>query len=181
MTDNGIPAAVVVDHIDQTIKAIAQLRANHHGNASSMQRAVDRLTAHVARPRFLGVITGVVAGWVAVNLLMPMFGREAIDPPPFPWLSSALALAAFYVVVLIFATQKREDQLAQHRELLIMELAIVSEQKIAKVIQLLEESRRDNPMIQNRIDNEAETMAQPADPESVLVAIADAHEVPAVT
>ena len=85
-------------------------------------------------------------------------------------------MAAFYTVVLILATQKREDQLAQHRELLIMELAIVSEQKIAKVIQLLEESRRDNPMIQNRVDAEADTMAQPSDPETVLVAIAEAHE-----
>jgi uncharacterized membrane protein len=51
----------------------------------------------------------------------------------------------------------------------------LSEQKIAKVIQLLEESRRDNPLVGNRLDSEAEPMAQPADPQSVLDAIKKTH------
>ena len=78
-------------------------------------------------------------------------------------------------MVLILATQRREDQLAQHREQLILELAILSEQKTTKVIQLLEESRRDNPLIRDRVDQEAEAMAQPADPQSVLDAIRETH------
>jgi uncharacterized membrane protein len=74
-------------------------------------------------------------------------------------------------VVLILATQRREDQLTQRREQLTLELAILSEQKTAKIIQLLEESRRDNPQMHDRHDPEAEAMAQPADPGSVLAAI----------
>jgi uncharacterized membrane protein len=54
------------------------------------------------------------------------------------------------------ARSRREYQLAQLREQLTLELAILSEQKTAKVIQLLEESRRDNPHIRNRVDQEAE-------------------------
>ena len=46
--------------------------------------------------------------------------------------------------------------------MLILELAILSEQKIAKVIQLLEELRRDNPNIHDRRDPEAETMSRAA-------------------
>ena len=42
--------------------------------------------------------------------------------------------------------------LGQRRELLILELAILSEQKTAKVIQLLEEVRRDNPLIHDRVE-----------------------------
>ena len=49
--------------------------------------------------------------------------------------------------------------------------AILSEQKTAKVIELLEESRRDNPLIHNRVDQEADVMAKPADPKTVLEAI----------
>jgi uncharacterized membrane protein len=77
------------------------------------------------------------------------------------------------MVILILASQEREDQLAHHREMLILELAILSEQKIAKVIQLLEESRRDNPNLRNRLDPEAETMGQAADTQSVLNAITE--------
>jgi uncharacterized membrane protein len=79
------------------------------------------------------------------------------------------------MVILILATQQREYQLAKLREQLTLELAILSEQKTAKVIQLLEESRRDNPLIRNRVDQEAEAMAQPADPQSVLDAIKETH------
>jgi hypothetical protein len=38
-------------------------------------------------------------------------------------------------------------------------LATLSDQKTAKVIQLLEESRRCNPFIRDRVDREAEAMA----------------------
>jgi len=75
------------------------------------------------------------------------------------------------MVVLILGTQGREDQLARHRELLNLELAILSEQKTAKAIQLLEELRRDSPHIHDRVDEEADVMAQAAHPQSVLDAI----------
>jgi uncharacterized membrane protein len=82
---------------------------------------------------------------------------------------------SLYMVILILATQQREYQLAQLREQLTLELVILSEQKTPKVIQLLEESRRDSPLIRNRVDQEAEAMALPADPQSVLDAIKDTH------
>jgi uncharacterized membrane protein len=68
-----------------------------------------------------------------------------------------------------------QGRVAQLREQLTLELAILSEQKTAKAIQLLEESRRDNPLIRDRVDHEAEAMAQPADPHSVLEAIKETH------
>ena len=129
------------------------------------------MTALLGRPRFIGVLTVIVVGWISLNLLAAPLGYRPVDPPPFSWLGGAVSLVSLYMVVLILATQQREDQLARHRELLILELAILSEQKTAKVIQLLEENRRDNPLIRNRVDQEAETMAQPADPQSVLDAI----------
>ena len=57
----------------------------------------------------------------------------------------------------------------------MLELAILSEQKTAKVIHLLEESRRDNPLIRDRLDPQADAMAQLADPQLVLDAIKETH------
>ena len=50
-------------------------------------------------------------------------------------------------------------------------MVILSEQKIAKAVALLEELRRDTPSIQDRVDEQADKMAQPADPQSVIDAI----------
>jgi uncharacterized membrane protein len=103
---------------------------------------------------------------------------EARSAVRFASAALAVSLVLLYLVVVILATQRREYQLAQLREQLTLELAILSEQKTAKVIQLLEESRRDNPLIRDRVDQEADAMAQPADPQSVLDAIKETHAEP---
>jgi hypothetical protein len=41
---------------------------------------------------------------------------------------------------------------------------MVNEQKIAKLIQMMECMRRDNPFVENHVDPEALAMPQPADP-----------------
>ena len=175
MADTILPPPILPAHIEETIRSIAQLHVEHHENATPLQRAVDRVTALLGRPGFIGVLTIIVVGWMSLNLLAAALGYRPIDPPPFSGLGSAVSLVSLYMVVLILATQRREDQLAQHREHLILELALLGEQKTAKVIELLEEFRRDNPLIRNRIDQEAADMAQPADPQRVLDAIKEIH------
>jgi uncharacterized membrane protein len=170
MADTQI-ALLLPDHIEETIRSIDRLHAEHRRDATPLQRAVDRMTALLSRPGSIGVVTLFVILWVGGNLLAVALGHRAFDPPPFSGLAGATSLASLYMVVLILATQRREDQLAQHREQLILELALLSEQKTAKVIELLEESRRDNPLVHDRVDQQADAMAQPADPQQVLDAI----------
>ena len=54
---------------------------------------------------------------------------------------------------------------------------IINEQKTAKVIQLLEELRRDMPQVPDRVDPEAAAMALPADPEVMLEVIKETQEI----
>ena len=162
-------------HIEDTIRSIAQLHAAHHHDATPLQRAADRMTRFLGRPRFIGLLTAVVLAWICINLLTSALGYPTFDPPPFAWLGLAATLVSLYMVVLILTTQRREDQLAQHREQLTLEVAIVSETKTAKIIALLEEMRRDNPLLPNRVDEQATEMAEPADPQSVLDAIKQSH------
>ncbi len=166
---------ILPTHIEETIRSIARLHAEHHRNATALQRIVDRLTAFVGRPRFIGLLTAASVLWIGGNLLAGSLGATPPDPPPFAWFDGVVALGALYITILILTTQRREDQLAQHREQLTLELAILSEQKTAKVIELLEEMRRDNPALRDRVDEEAASMALPADPQSVLEAIKESH------
>ena len=171
--DDSTP--ILPAHIEDTIRSIARLHAEHHHSATSLQRFVDHLTAFVGRPRFIGILTLCVLLWIGGNLVLGLRGLTAPDPPPFAWFDGAVSLGALYIALLILTTQRRADQLAQHREQLTLELAIISEQKAAKIISLLEEMRRDDPRLRNRIDEEAIAMAVPADPQSVLDAIKETH------
>ncbi len=163
-------------HIEDTVQSIARLHAEHYQQATRLQRIVDRMTALMGRPSFVGLLTVAVLVWVLGNLGAAWAGWEPVDPPPFAWLGGVVSLTALYMTALILATQRREDQLAGHREQLTLELAILGEQKSAKIIKLLEEMRRDDPSLRNRVDHEATAMSMPADPQAVLDAIKDSHE-----
>jgi len=171
MDDVNVPPPRLPGNVEETILSIARLHAEHRQNATPLQRIIDSVTAFLGRPLVIGVLTVIVAAWTGLNFLAAPLGYRPIDPPPFLGMGSVASLLSLYFVVLILVTQRREYELAVTLEQLTLELAILSEQKLAKVIELLEESRRDNPLVRDRVDKEAEAMAQPADPQSVLEAI----------
>jgi uncharacterized membrane protein len=172
----GYEVELLPSHIEETIRAIARLQAAHEEQATSLQRAVNRITAFVGHPRFLLLITAAILSWAGLNLALQFGGTQPFDPPPFIWLQGLLSLTALYIMTLIVATQRYAEQLAGYREQLTLELAILAEQKTSKLIALLEEQRRDNPLMQDRADPEADAMGTSKKPEVVLDAIKDAHE-----
>ena len=104
--------------------------------------------------------------WVAGNYVARALGSTALEEFPFPDLGFLATIAALLVALLILTTQRHGEELAERRAQLTLHIAMLSERKIAKVIELLEEQRRDNPMLPSRVDHEAAEMAQ-----------ASAHEV----
>jgi uncharacterized membrane protein len=149
-------------HIEHTVRAIARLRAEHVQRASPLQRTIERFTAKAGSPGFAAALTVVVASWIGLNCLLLAFGKRPIDEPPFYWMQGAVALSALYMTIFILTTQRREDELANRHEQLILELEMLSEQKSAKIISLLEQLRQDHPEIHNRVDKEADAMSSPA-------------------
>jgi uncharacterized membrane protein len=163
-------------HVEDTVQAVARFHSAHEAEAGTLQRAIERLTRRAARPGFAALLTMLVGGWVAFNLGLMALGREPVDEPPFIWLQGTVALTALYMTVFILTTQRREDKLAGLRDQLTLELSILSEQKSAKIIGLLEELRRDATNISDRADQHAEALATPADPDAVLDALKDTQE-----
>ncbi|MCJ2070911.1 DUF1003 domain-containing protein [Methylobacterium sp. J-030] len=173
--ENKGATPILPAHIEDTVRAIADLHHDHHRKATAVQRTVARMTSAVGRPRFVGVLTLAILAWVGLNLILPALGHASLDPPPFAYMQDVGGVLSLYVTSLILITQRHDEQLAEHRAQLTLELAIVSEQKSAKIIALLEEMRRDHPHLTDRVDDEAEAMARPANPQAVLDAIKDTH------
>lgn len=160
-------------HVEETVRAVEQMRVDHHVSATSIDRAMDRIKSRISAPSFMLLTALLVAIWIVANLALR---TEAWDPAPFSYLDLTLSTLAFLITVLILATQRRADSLAEHREQLILQLAFVSEQKTAKIIGLLEELRRDSPQIRDRTDHIADQMTENVDPQAVSNALRDAAE-----
>jgi len=71
----------------------------------------------------------------------------------------------------ILITQNRQGKLAERREHLELQMSMLTEQRTAKIIDLLEELRRDMPSVRNRVDLEAEALTKTVDPHEVLATL----------
>lgn len=162
-------------NVEETVAAIAKLHQEHDAAATPLQRVIDGATGLLATPAAMVVLFGAVTVWIVGN----RYGAGWPDRE-FVALELAATLGALLIAVLILITQRREDRLAERRETLTLELALLNEQKSAKIIALLEELRRDTPSVANRRDDESEAMAKPADAASVLSEIEDRTARPAV-
>jgi uncharacterized membrane protein len=153
------------------VQAIALLHAEHRQQATFAEHIVDRATTFVGRPRFLLGLIGVAGVWMAANVAIRHLGGTPPDPPPFAWMDLACTALALFIAVLILTSQRRADKFANLREQMTLEATLLTEQKTGKIIELLEELRRDSPQVRDRPDAEAEQMARKADPHAVLSAI----------
>jgi uncharacterized membrane protein len=160
--DEGLPG-----QIDDAIESTAELERKALAGASLQQRAIERFTLAVGRPRTVWIILLIVAVWIAINVMLAVAGRPQIDPPPYYWLDGVLGLAALLMTILILTTENRMSEIDEQRSRLHLQISILAERKAAKIIQLLEELRYDMPQVQNREDREAQELTLPTDPHEV--------------
>jgi uncharacterized membrane protein len=171
---------VLPGHVGEALQAIANMQIAHHEQASSLDRMVDRTTATAARPEFLIYVGAAAIVWIGANALMGHLGLAMPDAPPFPLLELFVSCAALFIAVLILASQRRADILANLRQQMTLEVALLTTQKTSKLVELIEEFRRDSPDVKDRIDAVAMEMADAPDHGSVLQAVqqmANSHAV----
>ena len=161
----------------QDVESVASIRARAEQRLDRHQRMMEVLTAALGRPRTVYVTLSIVVGWVAFNLLTPkLLGWQRIDPPPFFWLQGMVALSALLMTTLVLITANRQTRNAEERSHLDLQVNLLAEHKVAKLIALVEELRRDLPMVRNRIDREADAMQEAVDPDAMIEALAGASE-----
>ena len=161
----------------QDVESVASIRARAEQRLDKHQRMMEVLTAALGRPRTVYVTLSIVVGWVAFNLVTPkLFGWQRIDPPPFFWLQGMVALSALLMTTLVLITANRQTRNAEERSHLDLQVNLLAEHKVAKLIALVEELRRDLPMVRDRIDREADAMQEAVDPNAMIEALAGASE-----
>jgi uncharacterized membrane protein len=155
------------EHVGQKIQTIAELFAKTERRVGRHQLAIERLTEVFGQPLTAYVLACTVAAWTLGNTLAPRFGLPAGDPPPFLLLQSATCVAALLMTVAILTTQNRVARLAQQRAHLDLQVNLIAEEKIAKLVALIEDLRRDLPSVKDRRDSLADAMTEAVDLDAV--------------
>lgn len=163
-------------HVEETAEQLAALHHEQERATGPVQKFANRVTAWLGRPGTLAVIFLLIILWMVGNYVARRMGVSAVDQFPFPDLAFFATVAALLIALLILTTQQHQSQLAERRSQLTLQISILSEKKIAKVIALIEEQRRESPVLASRIDNEAEAMSQSVDPRESLNSLERAVE-----
>jgi len=164
----GSAAAPSLDQISQNIETILEFYSRDEQKLSPSQRALESVSDSVGRPLYLGAIVLLVALWILANAFEHRMGLAELDPPPYFWLQGLVSLGAFLTTTVLLIKQTRLAKLEGRRAHLELQVNLLTEQKTTKLIMLMEELRRDLPMVRDRHDAEATLLQQPTDAGQVL-------------
>ena len=162
--------------VEETAEQLACLHNEQERATGPFQRYANRVTATLGRPGSLAVIFVLMIVWMSGNYVARRMGVSAVDQFPFPDLAFVATVAALLIALLILTTQQHQSQLAERRAQLTLQISILSEKKIAKVIALIEEQREESPLLASRTDDEADAMSRSVDPRQSLKSLERAVE-----
>ena len=168
--NRNMPSAPLPGGAHETIESVADLERGAERTLSVHQRWIERTTTAIGRPRSVYITIGFVSLWMLVNVALAEHGR-AFDPPPFPYLDCIISLAALLMTIFIVTTENRINVQDTRRDRLDLQINLLNERKISKVIEMLEALRRDSPTVPNRYDPVAREMGRSADPDAIVRAI----------
>ncbi|MEH2113053.1 DUF1003 domain-containing protein [Nostoc sp.] len=165
---NQVITVPLPDPIAKNIEAIISLHAQEVRDIPVHQRILEAIATFFGRSIFMYSLLVILAIWIFSSF----FDRFLpFNLPSFSWSGQGLDAASLVISTGVLVRQTRQENFAEQRAQLMLQLNLLSEQKIAKIIALLEELRTDLPDVINRLDSEAKSMQEPADPIAVLEAL----------
>jgi len=163
------PSPTLSEHIDQNVESVVALQRKDWESIGGAQRRVERVSRFLGRPQYLIALLAAIALWVGINIF-PIAGVRW-DPPPFELLDGLMTLISLVTTTIVLIAQHRQARLEKQHTHLGLQVALLTEQKVTKVINLLEELRRDMPMVKDRHDEHAHALQESANTATVLAAL----------
>jgi uncharacterized membrane protein len=168
---------ILPDRVIENIEAIASHQHHYQQNSTAHQRGLDKIAAIFGQSKFLYIQIGFFATWAICSYLSDRYIFLA-NFPRFDLREEGLGVASLLISTGVLIYQTRQEKISQDRAHMMLQLNLVTEQKIAKLISLVEELRTDLPNVKNRADLEAKIMQQSIDPQAILAAIQQNSEHP---
>lgn len=165
------PAGAAPEPLEHNVRQLLEIQKRDLGQRTSAQRFVESIARVIGSAWYLAALLSFAVLWIAYNALAARFQARAFDVYPYPLLGGVLALAALITTTVILIAQNRQMRLEQQHTQLALQINLLTEHKVSKLIHLLEELRRDLPMVRDRADPQAEQLQQKADAKTVVEAM----------
>jgi uncharacterized membrane protein len=135
------------------------------------QRNIEWLTDRIGRPWFAYMLISFIVLWIAIDRI----AQHHFDNTSFSLLQLILSIVSVLIAVFILITENRQGDHADQRAKVTLQIALINEQKTAKIIELLEQQRKDSPHLPDREDKEANRMAEATDLRTAIEKLEEAE------
>ena len=138
---------------------------------SGAQQLIERISAFFGSPAYFAFAVAFILAWIAFNGWEVHAGWHPIDAPPFFLLQGLVCFNALLLTVAVLIRQNRMAQVAEHRSHLDLQINLLSEQKVTKILQIVDELQRELSALRKRPDLDVAEMTKPADAHALMHAI----------
>ena len=153
------------------LELLTKFKDGEEAQISGVQLLIERISGFFGSPAYFAFAVAFIVVWMLVNGWGAHAGWRHVDAPPFSWLQGLVSSNALLLTVAVLIRQNRMAQVAEHRSHLDLQINLLSEQKVTKILQMVDELQRELTALRGRPDSEVAEMTKPADAHAMMHAI----------
>ena len=143
----------------RNVEEIARLEREAARERALADRVADVVAGSAGTLGFVLGHLALIAAWIAVNTeALP--GVPAFDPFPFGLLGGMFSLEGVLLAAFVLIKQNRMSARADERSHLDLQISLLAEQEVSKIIQMLERLSRAQGVERQVVDKDAEEMGE---------------------
>lgn len=148
------------DKVTRRRRLIKAFETKSLSNRTFTDKFADTVTSAAGSTSFLIINCLIFAVWIAVNQQM-VPGVAVFDPFPYGLLTMIVSLEAIILSIFVLLSQNRDAKVSKLRDELHLQVNLIAEEEITKILELLHEMR--GKMGIKKEDRELEKMLERID------------------
>jgi uncharacterized membrane protein len=120
---------------EQNVDTVIRLEREVRERRTSMDRAIDMVTAFCGSVTFVWVHVAWFAAWIMLDVVR---NHNTFDPYPYALLTLIVSLEAIMLSTFILISQNRDAKLNDRRNHLALQIELLSEQESTKMLKMLD-------------------------------------------
>jgi uncharacterized membrane protein len=153
------------------LELLTKFKDHEEAQISGIQLVIERISGFFGSPAYFAFAVAFIVIWMLVNAWGAHAGWRHVDAPPFSWLQGLVSSNALLLTVAVLIRQKRMEKIAEDRSHFDLQINLLSEQKVTKILQIVDELQRELTALRGRPDSEVAEMSKPADAHALMHAI----------
>jgi uncharacterized membrane protein len=179
MATDNVATTQLPSSAKENLDLLSRFQDVEEAQISGLQLVIERISRFLGSPAYFAFAVAFIVLWMAVNIWGMHQGWRHVDAPPFFWLQGWVSSNALLLTVAVLIRQNRMAQVAEHRAHLDLQINLLTEQKVTKTLQIIDELRRELTALRGHPDAEVHgghdaevtEMTKPADAHALMHAI----------